>query len=444
MLPTPAVLKLLFAPLEVRYDADMRITWLCVRVGLLTVLATTGCHGSKGGASSRGSSGGQAGTGIPVTQGSEGGTSNSGGTSGGSTGSTGGTTGRNATTSGGTTGAGTSASSSGGGMSVGGVISGPPVAAENFVDQWAAAVCDSVQPCCQASKYGWDRQGCLSKMASLVSAQASAASTAGVTWDAAAAGKCIAGTKRDYAGCNPPLDFELDELCRSVLVASKQTGETCTSSIQCMSTTNGQGACGSVRVDAGTGTRQVCTVRSTTYARAKQGEPCNNDCKYIAKDSVRCYGNDRPAGDGGAGGPVLLANCFENDGLHCDETTGRCIARLPAGSPCKDSFDCAAGLACVSGKCASPPALGVTCTLGSGCVAGLYCDDRKFVCMEGLPDGASCDATSHCQSGTCLCTSVSQSNCVCGPQIRWGAVSDVQCTGQTKISGNDGGTPALN
>jgi hypothetical protein len=419
----------------------MRIASLCVPILLASSVSFVACHSSKGRAN--GDSGGQGGIIVPQTgEGGSTGLVGYGGATGTDAPPNGGATGVDATVgSGGTAGTSTSTvSSSGGAMAIGGVPSGPPVAAEDFVAQWAATVCDAVEPCCQASKYGWDRQGCLAKTASLVSAQVDAASTASVTWDAEAAGKCIAGTRRDYAGCNPPIDMELDAVCRSVLLGHKQTGETCSSSIQCVAPTNGQGSCEAIPADGGTGYQQVCTARPSLYARAKLGDACTQNCEYLGKDHVRCYGSVGTDGDAGATDAAMLANCFRNDGLHCDKTTLRCVALAPSGASCSANAECADGLACVSGKCATPPSTGASCTPVSGCAAGLYCDTRKYICMDGLPDGASCGGTSHCQSGSCLCESPTQDHCVCGPLLRWGAVSDLQCTGtSTLFTSTDGG-----
>jgi hypothetical protein len=237
-----------------RYDGGMRITWLCVPVLLAASIVSLGCHSSKGTTSAPVGTGGQGGTGVSGTQGNEGGTTTDaglGGNAGAVTTALAGSTGASSTASGGVAGASsggtagvksTTNPSTGGAMSMGGVPSGPPVAVEDFVDAWTTAACDAVEPCCQASQYGWSRSSCVSNMAALVKADVAGAAIAGVTWDAQAAGKCIAGVKRDFAGCNPPINPDLYDACRSVLVGSKAPGETCTNSLQCTAPANGQGA----------------------------------------------------------------------------------------------------------------------------------------------------------------------------------------------------------
>jgi hypothetical protein len=155
-------------------------------------------------------------------------------------------------------------------------------------------------------------------MADLVKADVAGAAIAGVTWEAQAAGKCIAGVKRDFAGCNPSIDLDLYDVCRSILVVgSKAPGEECTNSLQCAAPANGQGQCTSIRTDGGAGYRLVCAVGASMHARGKLGDPCRQDCKCSDLEHVTCFGNVVPAGDAGADKP-LSANCFSNDGLHCD------------------------------------------------------------------------------------------------------------------------------
>jgi hypothetical protein len=419
----------------------MRFTWIGLSL-LAASIVSVGCGGSKGKTSGPTGTGGQI-TIAPLTSGSEsaGSIDASGGGNTAVT-TTGGATVTSSPGTGGMGGIATTASSyTAGNRSIGGVPAGTPVAAADFVGAFTAAVCDSVEPCCQASKYGWSRSGCESAAAKLVQTSAASASIAGVTWDAQAAGKCIAGIKHDYAGCNAPINIDLYDACRAVLVGSKAPGEACTNQLECASPPNGQARCTSLRTDAGTVTPQVCTVQASMYARGKLGDPCNENCKYSDIGSLSCYGG--PGTKNGSANAPIVANCFENDGLYCDDVTVTCTARKPLGAACKQHFECEVGRFCQSGKCATPLPLGASCVSG-GCEPGLYCEMRKeFVCKQALPDGSSCSASpdSHCGSGLCLCDPKNQSNCVCGSWPRWGQVNEVQCTGSMTFPTVDAGVP---
>jgi hypothetical protein len=340
--------------------------------------------------------------------------------------------------SGGMAGTGTSTGARTGGiMSVGGVPAGPPVAVKDFVDAYATAICDAVEPCCQTSKFGWSRLGCLSIIRDSQRAIELRAAIAGVTWDAQAAGKCIAGIKRDFAGCNPPINPDLYEVCGSVLVGKKAPGEACTNSLQCISPKNGQGMCKSERTDAGTLTPEVCTVEPSMNARGKLGDPCRENCNFPDINGVRCFG-----GPGKIIGPTdapIAANCFDNDGLYCDEVTLKCATKKPFGTACEQSVECDNGLFCNWKKCSKLLPLGAACA--TGCDDGLYCENRReFVCKQGLPDGANCGGSPdfHCQSA-CYCDPSNRNNCVCSPFTRLGQVSEWQCTGKMTFPSFDAG-----
>lgn len=432
--------------IQMGYDAGMRITWVCVRILSAALILSTGCQGSKGRTSAPIGTGGQGGR--PVTQGTEGGSTvveGSGGTIaftavGGATAITGSPAG-----GGGMTGTGTSASGLGGIMSVGGVPAGPPVAAADFVDAWATAICDALEPCCKASQYGWSRSGCEAEPRDLLKERDNYLALEGVIWDAQAAGKCIAGIKRDFAGCHPPINIDLFEACRTVMVGSKAPGETCTNSIQCAAPVNGQGECVSEATDGGTGVRHFCKGQPSKYARGRLGDSCMGNCTYVDMYSVSCSGVVVPKFDAGtAEAPLAFISCFDNDGLYCDEKTFKCTAQVPLGGACNQNIECANGLFCKSGKCATPLSLGETCVSASSaglCETGLYCDRSQFVCKQGLPDGANCGSSHEsCQSGICACNP-SQTSCVCTPRTRRGQVSETQCTGIFTYPKFDAGAP---
>ena len=380
---------------------------------------SVGGGGGNGGASSSLGAGGMGGTGTP-SNGGDGATSpvTSGGSGGTATsiasGGSGGTT--TSIASGG------SGSGNGGAIGHGGVPSGTPVAIADYAAEYSAAVCDTVADCCQASPYGWDRSGCLSSVSAANSGYEAVLSDGGMRWNAEAAGTCIAYVRRNYSGCSPPPDLDMDRVCANVFVGSKQPGAPCTSQYQCAAPATGEARCVPVASDAGG--RLVCMVCPSNYDRGKLGDPCHQSCNYTPI-GISCAGSTWKAPSDPTAVTDMPTTCYKNDGLRCAPSTSKCGPLAQNGEACSGSDDCTSALYCKSSRCAPREALGAACTRTSaGCVAGAYCDPQSLTCVPALPDGAVCSDSGMCLSGAC------QSGAkVCG-QGRWGFASASQCTGK--------------
>jgi hypothetical protein len=71
---------------------------------------------------------------------------------------------------------------------------------------------------------------------------------------------------------------------------------------------------------------------------------------------------------------------------------GTCVARAAVGGVCDTFLDCQAGLACVSGACATALTTGQLCTTGGDqCALGLYC--QAGICQPPVELNGSCAAT---------------------------------------------------
>ena len=87
----------------------------------------------------------------------------------------------------------------------------------------------------------------------------------------------------------------------------------------------------------------------------------------------------------------------------CDPTTSTCKLLLESGGKCSADSQCAFDLACVSGKCATPPHLAVGATCGPlltlpPCAEGLACNANN-VCAKELASGAACTSPQDCKDG---------------------------------------------
>jgi hypothetical protein len=312
-------------------------------------------------------------------------------------------------------------SGNGGAIGHGGVPSGTPVAIADYAAEYASAVCDSVAACCQASPYGWDEGGCLSATKAISSGYEAVLSVGGVKWDAEAAGTCIAYVRRNYAGCPPPPDLDMDRVCANLFVGSKPPGAPCTSQYQCATPAKGEARCLPFATDGGGSL--VCMVNPSNYDRGKLGDPCHQSCNYTPI-GISCDGSTwKDPSDPSAVTDVPLT-CYKNDGLRCDSSTGTCVPLAKSGEACSGSADCESALYCKSSKCVPREALGAVCTRsGAGCVAGAYCDPQALTCVPALADGQSCGDSGMCLSGACQ-----SGTKVCG-QARLGFASPQQCTG---------------
>jgi len=78
---------------------------------------------------------------------------------------------------------------------------------------------------------------------------------------------------------------------------------------------------------------------------------------------------------------------------HCEKTTGDCgvcAPRAGAGGACTVTEGCTQGLACATGKCVTPGALGAPCSDMAPCRGSLYCSAVSNTCATPLPLAAAC------------------------------------------------------
>jgi hypothetical protein len=266
-----------------------------------------------------------------------------------------------------------------------------PIPQAMFCDEFVDAMCDRVERCdcgtaastmCRTS-FGAECGGSGGFLGPEVQARITAGT---VRYDAAAAGRLVAGLRAD-TGCGNPvttLGWRFSDVLTfgGVLTGTKAAGEACAAS--------GDNPFGS--------------------------ECANGVCAEVSEGTNRCIGF---AGMGSACGremPILCANLsapftdFEDSSvlLRCDETTMQCAARLADGAMCSSREDCASQNCDASGEtpmCAPKLADGMPCEFDAVCASG-YCDYDvdPSVCAAkpNRPLGAACNDDSQCASGTCM------------------------------------------
>lgn len=145
----------------------------------------------------------------------------------------------------------------------------------------------------------------------------------------------------------------------------------------------------------------LCGLCHPYHGDAGAGDSCewDGDCQQ----GLWCYGTcEDPCGNGD-GARCLFTDddiyygerpCA--DGLVCDGTTELCRPPSQLGEPCSYQ-DCAAGLVCADGTCASAEQIAVSCQDHSDCPDDdAYCDSQAHVCRPEKAAGEPCEHNTEC------------------------------------------------
>lgn len=267
---------------------------------------------------------------------------------------------------GGAAGAGGGAGGAGGaGGSGAAVVDGPPIAsADSFRSQLASAVCAEFADCC-------DQEGITIMQAACAELVNSASSAEDLTYDAEAAGDCLA-TMRTLSSCDA---LAQPDVCKRVFQGSAALGEPCTNDVECAPVEGGTVSCGF---------DDTCEAELRGVADDACTATCTEDA---ATGSTSCWGS---GAQGEPGEPTT--SCFTNDGLYCGPGN-TCAVLVAEGGDCSGGRQCAEGLECRSGDdartCQPLPALGEAC--GSECAEGYCPDGADAVCTAFTELGGACD-----------------------------------------------------
>lgn len=249
--------------------------------------------------------------------------------------------------------------------------------AERFLEEYAAAVCEMYEPCCQAEQLGFDPAGCTEWFASVTRAY--------FTGDyrpergAACLNALEQARAEDADRCRTVALFDeatLREECREAFGTPPRTGaglgESCLLAGDCASSDEGSVICSS----------GLCLLQ----LRGEDGDgPCATP--------------DRP--------PTVVVRCEAEDGLYCHRGENVCRPRVGGGDRCPYPGACDDSSMCVGGVCERLPGMGEEClnaVAGAGgfCAPRTVCDRVTLTCGPGLENGASCQESNECASGICV------------------------------------------
>jgi hypothetical protein len=271
----------------------------------------------------------------------------------------------------------------------------PFVAKNDFAEQYAAAICDELAPCCASAALAYDAAGCRRHV---TEALAPKLSDPALVYDPAAAAACVLAAEDGSRSCFEEGAYAYVAACARVLTGTLVEGAACTAASQCaVPLRGGHAAC-----DAG-----KCVVVKAGY----EGDPCAFTCTKVG-GGERCWSTTASVSPDA---PI----CFTGTGLFCLD--GRCAPLARIGDPCT-SGGCLDGAFCgPDGRCAPRGAVGAACASDDACAIATYCRDQA--CAELERDGASCTSGNACKSGHCaagLCgasTSITAATCGGAPAI---------------------------
>lgn len=262
-----------------------------------------------------------------------------------------------------------------------------PVAVDDFAKAIADAVCGNVGPCCRLEGHAFDSNACHTKAEEQLGKFVTQGKAEGITYDADAAGQCVAEYANVARSCGEPQSIEAT--CRKVFRGTKMAGESCSSGIQCMS-----GHCGP------DGNELKCDPKQDLGLRRKKGESCEGTCTKYDDNVETCGG---PIPPGGVSPPNERPGCYTNDGLFCGpDFTCQTIPAL--GEACTVGSPCAGDAFCQAGTCAPKRSTGTCSDASDACASSAFCDFTSRQCLPRKGAGEPCSSGSECQSPN-LCLS---------------------------------------
>jgi hypothetical protein len=268
--------------------------------------------------------------------------------------------------------------------------SGAPLPLDQLPQQFAASLCDGIEPCCKADDITYSASKC--KQQATEQFTAFVTQNNGAKYDAQAGGDCLRKLRGLLKSCSAVDGGQIDSVCAHLFVGTLPQGATCQGDGQCQS-----GYCAYDSVSNLT----VCTSTQTTEpAHAKLGEGCAGQC-YIGASGNECGLAFEPPG---SPTPTSLSYCYESDGLFCSFQSSTCQSFAAIGNDCSNA-PCAKGGFCSldASRCTaqydSGPCNG---TFGAGPEA---CSDKSYCelgqCLAKKPDGYACQTSAECKSGEC-------------------------------------------
>jgi hypothetical protein len=271
-----------------------------------------------------------------------------------------------------------------------------PVARADFVDKLAAAVCDAIGPCCEATGNLHDPVRCRSDFATGFRVGHSEFEVANVRadYDPMAAARCLDTVTRVIGACGV-MSPKQQQACQQIFKNGRLApGAACSFGVECAPARDP----GTAVVCSGFGqppSPPTCSI-VTTNVVAGAGEACDGDV-VVTPDSQSWTGG---------------VPCSAADGLRCDFDRGVCTPLPQLGEPCAWQLP------------ADP-----TVTWYDACADGAYCDPITEVCVPQRPtgpcfvtiDGATVMTLQACAAGTYCDPGDSAPDYQCRPELPLGA-----------------------
>lgn len=257
--------------------------------------------------------------------------------------------------------------------------------AQSFVSQY----CSLTAGCCEKQGKRPDQAKC-EQFYSVFTAQA--------TYDPVKGQQCLDAARADATLCEGSSDAT-DAACEGVFKESgaaagtKQPGETCEDDDECAPASDGEVQCSFFSKDGAT--VRKCQV----HVRAKENDDCAGD-KGVGSSFT----------SGGSSEADRVGICWEEDGLHCDFQSKKCLKRIAIGDPCESfSAKCVTGARCDSTQrvCVALKASGEDCepsasSFDQPCQEKLYCNETTRKCTPTLAAGAACTKDVECGQASCV------------------------------------------
>ena len=255
--------------------------------------------------------------------------------------------------------------------------SAAPVPEGQFVESYAAAICDNIGLCCQETGDTYAPDKCRTLLETELRETLPQSENDAVSFNATLAGNCIAAAAKTAKSCGS--EDNLDAACEGVFTGKLAEGDPCRFDLECAAPAGGEAYCD--MVDEGGAMKCVVTPRGAS------GDACGMTCTEHGS-STECSGSGTMVGN---------AICYTNDGLYCADN-GSCAQLSAVGDAC--TYDgCVHGAYCdESGACAPLKSVGESCAGWGECVDGAVCMDDG-VCATPKPVGAACTSYSECENG---------------------------------------------
>lgn len=254
--------------------------------------------------------------------------------------------------------------------------------------QYGQLMCTAIELCCAEAGLTFNPSFCQL----LVS---SPGAGAGVTYDAVAAGECLAELRDPGIECGVTPEMPA---CDRVYTGSLPLGAACTSDAECAPSTDGDVACDL--------SDEICSLTR----RGAAGDVCSSSCQELQPDGWFCLG----AGESSLP-DYEQVQCFREDGLSC--SSGVCSPLAALGESCSSDTNCVTGTYCdfALQTCAALADLGESCA-SLGCVEGAFCSPASS-CEQAKAEGEPCTTDDECLSSNCDAGS-------CGPDSPLGGVEE--------------------